>query len=418
MWTDQEPAAGLRTGRRRGEDMDYSQDPAGPAALLVDGISRRNREAVLRALSDRVHLAVPPLQFSCTGRDEAIGAIEAILAAFPDLTYSIRSRYVAPSEVTDEVLLSGTHTGTLLGVTPTGKAGRVLARIQMRHDGHVLTSIAMWADGGALREIIAVPVTAAGVSSSVVSALRASMPDVEQRLIVGPGREPEDGARREVLASQPASAAKTAARTEVKAPIPRRTRRRRAALLATAMVVASGCLVAWVATGALNSTAATPRRGPTPSGSTVAAQTPPSASPSTQASATPLPTPTLDAKSNSFNLRSDVLFPSDRATLTPEALRILNEIIGYVHEHKYRTGIILVTGYTDSNGTAAHNKKLSKERAVAVADFLEAGLKGLPGLTVKPFGAGENDPLKSNDTKAGQAANRRVTVHLPLPAAG
>ena len=69
---------------------------------------------------------------------------------------------------------------------------------------------------------------------------------------------------------------------------------------------------------------------------------------------------------------------------------------------------IQVHGYTDSNGAAAANKKLSKSRAEAVSSLL-AGL-GLAEKRLLAVGHGEAKPIASNKTEKGRAQNRRIEL--------
>jgi outer membrane protein OmpA-like peptidoglycan-associated protein len=65
-------------------------------------------------------------------------------------------------------------------------------------------------------------------------------------------------------------------------------------------------------------------------------------------------------------------------------------------------------GHTDSVGTAQYNQSLSERRARSVGNYLI--LKGVPSARVEVTGRGESEPVQSNDTDAGRAANRRVEV--------
>jgi len=66
-----------------------------------------------------------------------------------------------------------------------------------------------------------------------------------------------------------------------------------------------------------------------------------------------------------------------------------------------------VQGHTDSVGSAEVNKRLSKERALAVANYLFS-LRG--GYKITYAGYGESHPIASNETAAGRATNRRVDL--------
>ena len=69
-----------------------------------------------------------------------------------------------------------------------------------------------------------------------------------------------------------------------------------------------------------------------------------------------------------------------------------------------------IRGYTDSVGKPEYNQKLSERRANAVKDYLEA--HGVAAGVLSAQGFGEENPIASNATKEGRAANRRVTVRF------
>lgn len=70
---------------------------------------------------------------------------------------------------------------------------------------------------------------------------------------------------------------------------------------------------------------------------------------------------------------------------------------------------ITLSGYTDNIGTLEQNKTVATNRVVAVKDYLQKnGIK----LKIKEVVFGERNPVKSNNTENGRAANRRVVVEL------
>ena len=74
--------------------------------------------------------------------------------------------------------------------------------------------------------------------------------------------------------------------------------------------------------------------------------------------------------------------------------------------------IIEVMGYTDSNGSAAMNTKLSEDRAQAVINYLVQQGNVPVRHIVAPGAMGEYQPATTNETKAGRAENRRVVVKV------
>ncbi|MFN8390646.1 MAG: OmpA family protein [Bdellovibrionota bacterium] len=102
----------------------------------------------------------------------------------------------------------------------------------------------------------------------------------------------------------------------------------------------------------------------------------------------------------------DILFDFDRATLTPEAHRTLDEISDVLRTVRGRT--IAVEGHTDSVGTTSYNKDLSQRRAESVAGKLSSA--GIPRSQLTVRGYGEGSPIATNNSAAGRARNRRVEV--------
>lgn len=68
---------------------------------------------------------------------------------------------------------------------------------------------------------------------------------------------------------------------------------------------------------------------------------------------------------------------------------------------------VIVQGHTDSIGSDSVNKKLSTERAAAVANYLYSLGSG---YKLQYIGYGETHPIASNETAAGRATNRRVDL--------
>lgn len=110
----------------------------------------------------------------------------------------------------------------------------------------------------------------------------------------------------------------------------------------------------------------------------------------------------------SINL-PDVHFDYDSAELTSESRDILDSLAQTLE--KAGEARILVRGHTDNIGTVESNKKLSKERARAVATYIldETGLRP-ENILYEGRGAGE--PVASNATEEGRKKNRRVEIIL------
>jgi general secretion pathway protein A len=74
---------------------------------------------------------------------------------------------------------------------------------------------------------------------------------------------------------------------------------------------------------------------------------------------------------------------------------------------------VVVTGYTDSQGSQAYNQKLSEFRANIVGSFLLG--KGIKPHQIKIKGLGSENPLETNETSQGRMMNRRVEIALVKP---
>lgn len=100
-------------------------------------------------------------------------------------------------------------------------------------------------------------------------------------------------------------------------------------------------------------------------------------------------------------LSSSTLFANDSATLLHGAMRILTPLIAPLR----RPGAVgIINGYASTPGSPELNERLSRDRAEAVADFLEA--HGVPASSLLVIGHGADSPI----APGASAANRRVVV--------
>ena len=74
--------------------------------------------------------------------------------------------------------------------------------------------------------------------------------------------------------------------------------------------------------------------------------------------------------------------------------------------------LMLVVGYTDSVGDEDYNQVLSEKRASRVINYLQQACRWAPYRMLTPTGMAESDPAADNDTEAGRAQNRRVSVNV------
>lgn len=101
-----------------------------------------------------------------------------------------------------------------------------------------------------------------------------------------------------------------------------------------------------------------------------------------------------------------VNFQTASSKLTPEARMILDQVGAKLNE--YTTTEILLVGHTDNVGSATSNKRLSFDRAKAVAAYLVS--RGVSPKRMRYIGMGEEQPRATNATPEGRALNRRVEL--------
>jgi OOP family OmpA-OmpF porin len=107
-----------------------------------------------------------------------------------------------------------------------------------------------------------------------------------------------------------------------------------------------------------------------------------------------------------LGLENRVLFEIDRSDLRPETAQSLAQLATVL----VSVGIngAMIEGHADSTGDDEHNLKLSELRAEAVK--LTFAQQGMPTSNIRTWGAGESDPIASNDTEEGRSQNRRVVI--------
>jgi outer membrane protein OmpA-like peptidoglycan-associated protein len=101
---------------------------------------------------------------------------------------------------------------------------------------------------------------------------------------------------------------------------------------------------------------------------------------------------------------SGVLFGVDKTNISADAESKLNQLADILN--KYPDTYILIEGHTDASGPTGYNKSLSKNRADAVSNFLEAQAVNDSRIRTKWYG--EAQPKFPNDTPENMAKNRRV----------
>ena len=104
-----------------------------------------------------------------------------------------------------------------------------------------------------------------------------------------------------------------------------------------------------------------------------------------------------------------VQFETGKANIKPESHSLLDEVAKVLKDNP-QVEVISVEGHTDSTGSADFNRKLSKDRAGSVAQYLAK--KGVKAKRMEPTGFGPDRPIADNETDAGREANRRVEFNI------
>ena len=108
-----------------------------------------------------------------------------------------------------------------------------------------------------------------------------------------------------------------------------------------------------------------------------------------------------------FSVDTELLFAYNSSVLQTEAVSHLDAVAVYLAE--FPEYPIIIAGHADSTGGEEFNQGLSERRAQAVVDYLvDAGTTN----EMTPVGFGESQPVKSNASDAGKAANRRVSFSV------
>lgn len=129
---------------------------------------------------------------------------------------------------------------------------------------------------------------------------------------------------------------------------------------------------------------------------------------SVDGSVAPLVEESTEGDETTLTLLSDLLFEFGSAKVEPAAATAITAELDDVPQGAE----VDVVGHTDSIGSASVNKKLSEDRAKAVAAIIR---DARPDVKIRTSGRGSSDPVADNtvggeDNPAGRMLNRRVEV--------
>ena len=115
--------------------------------------------------------------------------------------------------------------------------------------------------------------------------------------------------------------------------------------------------------------------------------------------------------SSTFAKRSWAIeFDTGKATFRPEAIPVLDQLLDQVSVSALP---VQISGHTDNVGEPSANLALSKRRADAVSQWLQANASSsFPSDRIRTRAYGDGQPVASNSTADGRAKNRRVEIAL------
>jgi len=106
---------------------------------------------------------------------------------------------------------------------------------------------------------------------------------------------------------------------------------------------------------------------------------------------------------------AEVNFGFDKADLTRADRQKLDDFAAQLGSQK--SYILAITGGTDSTGSADYNYNLSQRRAQSVVQYL-ASKYNVPAHKFYLIGIGKDQEVASNNSAAGRAKNRRVSIQM------
>ena len=105
----------------------------------------------------------------------------------------------------------------------------------------------------------------------------------------------------------------------------------------------------------------------------------------------------------------NINFPNNSDEVLAQYLPEIQAVAEFMGQ--YEGTVVEIKGYTDDRGAASYNQQLSERRARMVAGILTSRY-GISADRVKSVGFGEADPIATNATSEGRAANRRVVAEV------
>jgi outer membrane protein OmpA-like peptidoglycan-associated protein len=103
-----------------------------------------------------------------------------------------------------------------------------------------------------------------------------------------------------------------------------------------------------------------------------------------------------------------IYFDTNKATIKKASTKTLDGAVEVLA--KFPSVSVEISGHTDDQGGRERNMVLSQDRANAVRDYLVN--KGIDAARIQTRGAGPDEPVDTNKTKAGRGKNRRIEFKI------
>lgn len=115
-----------------------------------------------------------------------------------------------------------------------------------------------------------------------------------------------------------------------------------------------------------------------------------------------------DPNLGNITVEDTINFATGSSVILPGSDTLLNQGLALFSIRPSMT--LVVVGHTDDRGSDEYNQQLSLDRAEAVVQWYAD--RDVDPARITARGAGESEPLESNDTAAGREQNRRIQFFL------
>ena len=116
----------------------------------------------------------------------------------------------------------------------------------------------------------------------------------------------------------------------------------------------------------------------------------------------------LEADTVTLSVPTNIHFALDKSDISPKSADVLNRIAEVLNQHFFLT--IEIQGHTDARASNQYNLALSKERAIAVRNYLMQQGVQPERMTILPLG--ESKLKQTGNTSLEHAYNRRVEINF------